>query len=648
MTFKLKESFVDGYKGRKPPFGFNGLGEVVFYRTYSREKEDGTKEAWWEVVRRVVEGTFSIQKRHIEAMRLPWDNRKAQRSAQDMYDRIWNMKFSPPGRGFWAMGTDIVEKKGLAAALNNCAFVSTKDLDSDPISPFTFLMDASMLGVGVGFDTKGAGKVTITDPSGEFPYKIPDTREGWVESVSLLLSAFFHGTPVPIFDYSGIRPEGAPIKTFGGTASGPAPLKKAHERIVALLQGRNGDSITVRDIVDIQNILGVCVVSGNVRRSSEIALGPATDEYLDLKNWDVSADRGEWAWASNNSILADLGMDYLDVARRTVANGEPGFIWMDNVQAFSRMGDDPDWKDERAEGTNPCGEQSLESHELCCLCETYPNRHEDLEDYLATLKQAYLYAKTVTLLATHWPETNRILLRNRRIGTSMTGVAQFIADRGVHELIQWAKAGYNLIQERDKVYSEWLAVPRSIKTTSIKPSGSVSLLAGATPGMHYPISPYYIRRVRIGSNSPLLDILRDAGYHVEEAVNEDATHVVEFPVYAGEGVRSVSDVSMWEQLSLAALLQEHWADNQVSCTVTIPKDTDPKELANALDYYQYKLKSVSFLPDAEGVYEQMPYERITKQQYDAIVANLRPLDFSGITGIETEVERFCDGDVCLT
>ena len=148
MDFKLNNEFITKYESLKPPFGFNGLGELVYLRTYSRIKEDGSNERWHETVRRVVEGTYSVQKRHILSYGLGWDETKAQESAEEMYDRIYHMKFLPPGRGLWAMGTDIIEKKELFIALNNCAFVSTKDIATDLTKPFEFMMDFSMLGVG--------------------------------------------------------------------------------------------------------------------------------------------------------------------------------------------------------------------------------------------------------------------------------------------------------------------------------------------------------------------------------------------------------------------------------------------------------------------------------------------------------------------
>ena len=361
--------------------------------------------------------------------------------------------------------------------------------------------------------------------------------------------------------YDKIRAEGAVIKGFGGVSSGYKPLKEVHEQISKTLDDNIGNPISITTIVDIMNLIGKCVVAGNVRRTAEIVFGdPVSDEYINLKNYQENPHRQEYGWTSNNSVFAELGMNYKDVCSRVNDNGEPGFAWLENMQAYSRIINGKDWKDHRAVGGNPCLEQTLESYELCCLVETFPANHKTLDDYLTTLKYAYLYAKTVTLGKTHWPETNRVMLRNRRIGCSVSGIAQFIGQRGIHTLRDWLKEGYGIIQEHDKKYSDWLAIPRSIKTTSVKPSGTVSLLAGATPGLHYPESRFYIRRMRLSKHSELLGPLSKAGYKIEAAFgSEDSTVVVEVPVDVGENVRTLKEVSMWEQLSLAAFMQRHWA-----------------------------------------------------------------------------------------
>jgi adenosylcobalamin-dependent ribonucleoside-triphosphate reductase len=513
-------------------------------------------------------------------------------------------------------------------------------------------MDASMLGVGVGFDTKGAGHVHIKGPNNdrqEEVYEIPDTREGWVESLRLLLESYFHGTAPVTFDYKKVRDAGEPIKGFGGVSSGHEPLKEVHEDIRKVLNNNLNSPITVTTIVDIMNLIGKCVVAGNVRRTAEIVFGdPFDDEYLDLKNYEANPHREQYGWTSNNSIYAELGMDYTEVCKRINDNGEPGFAWLHNMRKFSRMQNGGDDKDHRVAGGNPCLEQSLESYELCCLVETFPNNHDSLEDYKRTLKYAYLYAKTVTLGKTHWSETNRVMLRNRRIGCSVSGVAQFITQHGMEELRNWLENGYDTIQEWDKLYSDWFAIPKSIKTTSVKPSGTVSLLVGATPGMHYPESRFYIRRIRASKHSELLEPLKRAGYTVEPAFgSEDSTVVIEVPVDVGEGIRTAAELSIWEQFSLAAFLQRHWADNQVSCTATFDPETEADELPHVLNYFQYRLKGISLLPRHElGAYKQMPYEAIDEKTYNKKLKKLSRLSFVGIEGEEAEIDKFCNNDVC--
>jgi len=650
--FSLSKKFIEKYKNKKPPFGFNGLGELVYMRTYSRIKEDDTNEKWYETIERVVNGTYNMQKDWIEKHQLGWNAWQSQKSAQEMYERMFYMKFLPPGRGIWAMGSSLTTDKKMFASLNNCAFVSTENMKDDPVKPFIFLMDMSMLGVGVGFDTKGSETVIIKGSNnnrGVETFEIPDTREGWVESVRLLLESFFNGSAPITFDYSKIREAGLPIKGFGGLSSGHEPLKELHENIIISLNKELGEPISTKTIVDIQNMIGKCVVAGNVRRTAEIAFGdPMDDEYLDLKDYKKNPDREKFGWTSNNSIFAELGMDYSNITERIKNNGEPGLIWLNNIQKYSKMNGVVDNKDHRAVGCNPCGEQSLESYELCCLVETFPYAHDTLEDYLKTLKYAYLYAKTVTLGETHWAETNRVLLRNRRIGCSMSGLAQFISYRGIHELKEFMKKGYDYIQELDKKYSDWLAIPLSKKTTSIKPSGTVSLLRGATPGMHFPESRYYIRRVRLGINSELIKPLKDAGYLLEPT-KDDPTHtiVVEVPVDIGEGIRTVDTISIWEQLSFASFIQKYWADNQVSCTISFDSKTEGHQIKHALNYFQYQLKGISFLPRLKkGAYSQMPYEKIDENEYKEKIKKIKKIKFNTIKKEKADVEVFCDSDTC--
>jgi ribonucleoside-triphosphate reductase (thioredoxin) len=666
--FRLSEQFLEPYKTAPVDWGYNGLGYVTYKRTYARRLDEldppqpGTEE-WWQTCRRVIEGMFTMQKQHVVELGLEWNDAKAQRTAKDAYERLFKLKWTPPGRGLWMMGTKFVEER-TAAGLFNCAFRSTKDLKEKGGYLFRWIMDALMVGIGVGFDTKGAGTLLIKEPGsvstnprlpnntvnqylmnedGVWTCIIDDSREGWVESIQVLLDAYYFGHDLLLFDYSRIRGEGEPIKGFGGTSSGPAPLEQLHEDLVELYGPRDGQLLRSIDIVDTENLIGKCVVAGNVRRSAALAMGEANDiPYLEMKN-----DKEKLLshrWGSNNSFSARLGMDYSWHAAQSQVNGEPGVIWLENARTRGRFKDPVRLDDLLVMGFNPCVEQQLEDGELCCLTETFPAKHDSLEDYLQTLKIAYLYGKTVTLARTQWPETNAKMQKNRRIGLSMSGVVQAFNKIGRHELFKWCDQGYEYVQELDAMYSDWLCIPRSKRTTSIKPSGTVSLLNGSTPGVHFPEDEFYIRRIRIATNHDMIPVLEAAGYPIEDCIYSPNTKVVSFPVKEPHFVKGKRQVSMWEQLEIAAQMQYWWADNSVSVTVTF-KPEEGNQIADALELYQSRLKAVSFLKYEETGYDQAPYEPISERQYLELAAKVTPVQRLDINtgGAGT---KFCTTDQC--
>jgi len=676
FSFRLSEDFVATYRDQKSPFGYrdaggNSVGEITFLRTYSRLKEDGTKETWVDVCERVINGMYSLQKDHCKANRLPWNDQKAQSSAKEAFERLFNLKWTPPGRGLWVMGTPIVNEQRNSAALQNCAFVSTLEMTkNNPAKPFAFLMEASMLGVGVGFDDKGADKgFTIYNPpmplndSDAYVFQIPDTREGWVESLIMQINSYLKPDQKFIeFDYSLVRPAGEPIRTFGGTAAGHEPLLKLHTHIRKLFANREGESLTRRDIADIGNLIGVCVVSGNVRRSAELLIGSIEDEeFLNLKNYGTydekgkftpgpAADRQEWGWMSNNSVDVKVGQDLSAIIDGVARNGEPGVLWMDVSRKYGRLADAPNNKDHRVAGYNPCAEQSLESFEMCTLVETYLNRHDSLEDYKRTLKFAYLYAKTVTLLPTHWEETNAIMQRNRRIGTSMSGVANFADNRGLPTLRDWMDEGYGTVKYYDTIYSEWLGIRESIKTTTVKPSGTVSILAGESPGVHWtPGGQFFLRTIRFSNLDPMLPLFKMANYRVEPAFESpETTSVVYFPIKS-DAIRSDKEVTIFEKMALAAQAQRYWSDNSVSVTISFNAETESQHVGTVLHMYDGQMKTVSFLPQGNDVYPQQPYSQITEDEYTEYTMQLFPIDFSGVyAGMAADAigESYCSTDSC--
>lgn len=1015
---KMPEDFLEDYKSSTPPWGFGPLSYVTYKRTYARKKHpswlspegNGEQEAWWETCRRVIEGMLNVQRIHCKERGLPWDDAKAIRHGRRAYDKLFNFKWTPPGRGLWMMGTDFMFKR-TGAALNNCGFVSTKAIGEEGkfAEPFGWMFEMSMLGVGVGFDTEGIGEREIVEPEiVEERHVVHDSREGWRDILERVLNAYVGEDTYPdVIDFSEIRPKGAPIRSFGGVASGPDPLEEALKTLDSLYMEYMGEEVDAALIVDTMNIAGRCVVAGGVRRTAQVAFGDGQNQqFVELKQ---DMDKlGKWRWASNNSVKAHQGMDYSDLAESTAVNGEPGYFWLNNAQAFGRMKDPANWDDEHAEGSNPCVtadtriptsegwreignmvgrddfmvyqdvrtgeddsssalisthdgivsrgvkkivevtfdtgqvlrctpnhelvttvgkvaaedldadhdvlvstfvmehgkdvdsawaevmgfmvgdghvhkdsevrlaffgekrgmvdhykdmmtairrdfkldreytldgsevddrneyrlksqciripdeikedklqvpedvycsdvqgraaflrglfsadgsvqgdrkkgrsirlssvstellrdvqillaslgvkssiyedrrvagkrampdgaggtkmyhcqamheliitrqsmnvfaervgfsegspqeprledmlmsgkrdlysdkltasvvsvidagkeevfdvlntdtttfiangvaisncvEQTLWDKELCCLVETFPAHHDSINDYRETLKSAYQYAKTVTLVSTHDEKTNAVMLRNRRIGCSMTGIVQAINKHGYSYFFEMCDKGYDRVQELDKQYSDWLCIPRSIKTTSVKPSGTVSLLAGSTPGVHWDHAPFYIRRIRVRDTHELVELCREAGYPVEPDQSTPNTMVIEFPVAVDHLERTKHEVSVREKVDLAAQMQYWWSDNQVSCTAEFDPETEGEDIPRLLESYEHRLKAISFLPSSNHGYAQAPYEAISEEEYDRRVADVTPLD--GMIHHDQE-DKFCDGEAC--
>jgi len=664
LSFRLPDEFVEKYQSLNPPFGFDGLGELVFYRTYSRLKEDGSKESFLDVVRRCVEGAYSLQKDHILSHHLGWNEEKAIKSAQLMFDHIFHMRFLPAGRGLWMMGTEYSHTK-TPMGLFNCAFVCTENIEDTLEEPFTFLMDVSMLGVGCGFSTKGSGKLEIRRPVG-IPkrWAVEDSREGWVESTGALIRSYIHPVENPIyeFDYSKLRKAGTRIHGFGGVAAGPEPLLRLHEQIRELFDMRleNGRGLLdSRLITDIMNLMGECVVAGNIRRTAELALGePEDEEFLNLKNYEMYPERKNFGRYSNNSVFATVGMNYKPLAERSISNGEPGYIWLDTIQKYGRLADPPNYKDSNAKGCNPCVEQSLESYEVCNLVEIFPSNIKDKKEFLEVVKCAYLYGKSVTLVKTHKEVTNRVQLRNRRIGLSLSGLALFRESRGIDTMVNWMDEGYQKVQYYDEVYSKWLAIPHSIKTTSVKPSGTISLVAGTTAGIHYPEGRYYFKNLRLSKHSPLVKWAQESGYKIEPeiryvqndagewvGVSGEETVVVSLPVHFDVDIRSRGEVSLWEQMKFVEIAQKYWADNQVSCTITF-RDHEEKEVARVLEMFDRDVKNACFFKYCSGDYPQMPEQPITEEDYKSYIKTIRKLDVRNFLNEEALGEQGCSNDTC--
>lgn len=648
--FILPEDFKENMRKWIPNLGYNGIGEITMLRTYSRRMDSGKQETWHDIVFRNIEGNLSIRKDAMMKKDLPWNDDDYMVYAMQMAISMFDAHWLPPGRALWAMGTNYVYERG-AASLQNCGYVSVEKLSEAA----AWVMDMLMCGVGIGFDTYSLKNTTFYDWRDSLEirhYTIPDSREGWAHSVRLLLESFEKPDSAEIrFDYSKIRPAGSFIRGFGGTASGPDPLIKLHGRIRHYMNRAIEDQTPPSRIVtDIMNAIGACVVAGNVRRSAELAIGEITDdEFIHLKDYARNPEREEIGWMSNNSVIirTEEDLEHLPLlAERIKENGEPGIVNLMNMQKYARFGE---LKSDAATGFNPCGEQPLESFELCNLVEVFPTRCNSEEEIYKALEYATFFASNVSLLMTHSHLTNLKLAKNRRIGVSMSGVADYLGKYGEANLKHIMQTGYEIVRRKNEELAHDARIPPAVRVTTIKPSGTISLLAGVSPGMHWPTFKYAIRRIRISKESLLVKSLIEAGYPYEDDSYSDNTYVFEFPIEQS-AAEPVKEVSLARQALMLRKYQEWWSDNAVSCTLYFDPNKEDHQILSVLKSTVPFVKSLSMLPHTDaGAYKQMPYEGITKEEYERRLSEIKTMNllefiYAGVS--DGEDSRFCSNDAC--
>lgn len=630
-------------KEQEIPWG--EIGYITYKRTYARRLNEEDSNSDTEEFKDTV-------LRELKACKDQLNINFTEEEKQNYITTRMSLKWSVAGRFMWQLGTKTVDKLGLPS-LQNCAFVT---IDS-PIRPFTWAFEMLMLGAGVGYNIQKehvyqipkvhSNKIKIQRlDEKDADYIVPDSREGWVKLLGKVLKSHFYSGEGFSFSTQLIRTKGAPIKGFGGLASGPEELCGGIEEISKLLNNRSGQKLRPIDCLDIMNIIGYVVVSGNVRRSAQIAIGDYDDlEFLKAKRWDLG-NIPNWRAMSNNSVacneISKLPSEFWD----TYNEGEPyGLINLELSRKVGRTGDTR-YPDPNVMGFNPCAEQSLNNFETCCLSEVYLPNITSYEELLSILRLTYRVNKHSLALKCSLKETEHIVNTNMRMGIGMTGILQ-----ATEEQRSWLKTAYDYIRAYDKEYSYHMKWPISIKITTCKPSGTLSLLPGVTPGVHpNPAGPYYIRRIRISTNSPLIHVCKLHGYHIEPQINFDgsedkSTMVVEFPCKVPEGTPIASDYSWKEQLEMVRRIQAEWSDNSVSCTVYYKKEdlNDIKQYLN--ENYKDNFKTLSFLLYHGHGFKQAPYETISKEKYEELVVKTKPITSVQVSESDFEITD-CDNGSC--
>lgn len=617
---KISESFVANYRDQTPPWG--PVGYVTYKRTYARMTDAGITEEWWQTVQRACNGILDI------------GGAFEQDQIQKLFHFVFNLKCNFSGRALWQLGTPNIAKLG-GDSLQNCWHVAV----NDPIDPFTFTFNELMLGGGVGFN--------ITP---EFVYEMPvirhnvnvervedmdcdyivtDNREGWVELLERVLRAFFFTGKNIRYNTFAIRARGKPIKSFGGLASGSEDLVRGIAQIANILRQAVGRKLKPIECLDIMNIIGSIVVAGNVRRSAEIACGsPFDSEFLNAKNWS-RFKLPAWRQMSNNSVItnnvADLPSTFWDGYE---GKGEPyGLVNLDLCRKLGRLADGHNYRpDPDVVGVNPCGEIPLASHEACNLAELYLPNLDSPEEFRDAAELMYMSIKTISMLKFINPRTNAIVEKNRRLGIGVTGfcAAPSMMNGGIFDAV------YEHLEDTDKHYSRLVRSNESIKLTTVKPSGTNSLLPGVPPGVHPDYAEFYKRRITFAANDPLVEIAQSNGYFVEPKINIDGsrdfnTMIVEFPVAARKGTITADKLSAIDQLENQMFLQRHWSDNAVSMTCYYKPEELPEVHDWLLENFTENVKTASFLLHSGHGFVQAPYEPISESQYKELRSKTKPI-----------------------
>ena len=618
------------------------VGYLTYKRTYARVMSNDKTEEYIDTVDRIITACDKQLKVGF-----------TKKEELELKEYFLMLKGTVAGRFMWQLGTKTVDRLGLMS-LQNCAFV----VIDNPIKPFTWAMDALMLGSGVGYNIqreyvynipKVKKKIKIErKDTNDADFIVPDSREGWVQLLKKTLEAHFIKGKGFSYSTTCIRGRGTKIKGFGGTASGPEELCTGVQNIHEVLNSRANKKVRPIDCLDIMNIIGSIVVAGNVRRSAQIAIGDMDDlQYLNAKRWDLG-NIPNWRAMSNNSVACnDINQLPDQFWNGYVGNGEAyGLINLKLSREIGRVGE-TQYPDPDVCGFNPCSEQTLANYETCCLAEVHLPNIESEEELKKVVTYLYRINKHSLRLKCHQPKTQEIVHKNMRMGIGVTGYVM-----STKKQKSWLSNTYKYLREYDIKYSKKYGWGTSIKLTTVKPSGTLSLLSGVTPGVHPGYSHFFIRRIRISADSNLIDVCRKNGYNMEYVRKYDGsedknTMVVEFPCKFPKHAVIASNLTAIDQLETIKEMQTNWSDNAVSCTVYYKKNELQQIKSWLKDNYNDNVKSVSFLLHSDHGFDQAPYEEITKEEYNKLIKKVTPITTCEISEDDIAEDQIgCEGGMC--
>lgn len=610
--------------------------QVIHKTRYARwNAEEGRREDWHETVDRYVNYMFSALKEHNQYQ-------MDSKTIDQIRDAILNTKVMPSMRGLMTAG-EALERDNVC--LYNCAY-----LPVDSLRSFDEAMYILMCGTGVGYSVESqyVNQLPVINEHFEktsTTIVVEDSKSGWAKAFRELIALLYQGQ-IPSWDMSKVRPAGSRLKTFGGRASGPDPLHRLFQFTVEVISNAKGRKLTPLEAHDIMCKVAEVVVVGGVRRSAMISLSDLNDRSMAAAKagswWEYSGQRA----LANNSAVYDAKptMDVFMAEWKSLYDSKSGERGIFSRAAAQNVAAKNGRREHEVDfGTNPCSEIILRPYEFCNLTEVVVREGDTLDELKEKIRLATILG-TVQSTFTRFKYLRKIWQKNceeeRLLGVSLTG--QFShpvlnGSKGMDELATWLNA---LREYAVEINSEWatkIGIPQSAAITCVKPSGTVSQLVNCASGMHPWHSPYYARTIRGDNKDPITSLLKDMGVKSEpDVMKPKDTTVFTFPIKAPEGSLVRDDLDAIKHLELWLAYQRHWAEHKPSITVSVREDEWMKVGAWVYDHID-EMSGVSFLPYSEHTYQQAPYQEISKEEYDALLAETpETIDWNWLKLYETE------------
>ena len=607
--------------------------------------EEGRREVWSETVNRYLD----FMENHLEKEHnfpLSYEVR------QDLLEYITDLKVMPSMRALMTSG-NALDRCHVAGY--NCSY-----LPVDSPRSFDETMYILMCGTGVGFsvERENVDKLPIINEhfeESETIVKVGDSRQGWAKALRELLAMLYAGQ-IPKWDISDVRPAGARLKTFGGRASGPAPLVELFEFCIAIFKNASGRRLYPIECHDIMCKIGEVVVVGGVRRSALISLSNLGDDQMrHAKSGQWWENEGQRALA-NNSVAYKGKIDMETFMREWLSlvqskSGERGIF--NRKSAKEQAMRNGRRKTDYAFGCNPCSEIILRPYQFCNLSEVVVRA----EDTVETLKEK---VRIATLLGTFQSTlTNFKYLRKiwkdnteeeRLLGVSLTGIMdskllndyntiyledgqQIFDDSRIGDILRDLK---QVAIDTNKEISKTLGIPQSTAITCVKPSGTVSQLVDSASGIHARHSKYYIRTVRGDNKDPLTEFMKSVGIPNEpDVMKPDSTTVFSFPMKAPDGATTRNDLSAVDQLRMWQAFQKHWCEHKPSVTISVRENEWLHVGAWVYENFD-DISGISFLPHSDHTYAQAPYQDVEYNEYTALLDKMPDIDWNLLTSYEKD------------